>query len=113
MKYVVMFTRGDWEDTAPEAERQRIYDEIGQWWGQLAGQGKIVGGHQLQPPQTATTVVFNNGRSTIVDGPFMEAKEAIGGYGVFDVADLDEALALVRTFPSPQNKAEVRPVLER
>lgn len=113
MKYVVMFTRGDWEDSAPEAERQRIYGEIGRWWGELASRGKIVGGHQLQPPETATTVVLSNGRSTIVDGPFMESKEGIGGYGVFDVTDLDEVIALVRTFPSPQSKAEVRPVLER
>ena len=113
MKYMVLFTRADWEDTAPEAERQQLYAAVGEWWGRLASQGKIVEGYQLQPAQTATTVVLDHGASTIIDGPFMEAKETIGGYGIFEVADLDEALALARTFPSPSGKVEVRPVVER
>ena len=113
MKYMVLFTRADWEDGAPEDERQQHYAEIGEWWGRLASQGKIVEGHQLQPAQTSTTVVLDHGQSTIIDGPFMEAKETIGGYGIFEVADLDEALALVRSFPSPTGKAEVRPVVQR
>ncbi|MGH2366299.1 MAG: YciI family protein [Chloroflexota bacterium] len=43
----------------------------------------------------------------------MDAKEAIGGYGILEAADLDEALAVVRTFPVPDGKAEVRAVIER
>ena len=113
MKYMVMFTRADWEDTAPEAERQQLYARIGEWWGRLAGQGKIVEGYQLQPAQTATTVVLDHGASTIIDGPFMEAKETIGGYGIFEVADLDEAIAIARTCPVPIGKVEIRPVVER
>jgi hypothetical protein len=113
VKYMAMFTRADWEDTAPEAERQRRYDAIGEWWGRLAAQGKIVEGHQLQPPHTATTVVLNGDHPQVIDGPFMEAKETIGGYGIFEVADLDEAMALVRSFPSPTGRVEVRPVIER
>lgn len=111
MQYVMMLTRGEWEDTAPAEDRGKIYAEIQKWWGGLAAQGKIVGGHQLQSPETATTVVLDGGRSQIVDGPFMEAKEVIGGYGVLDVADLDEAVAIVRTFPSPSGKVEIRPVI--
>ena len=49
----------------------------------------------------------------MIDGPLMEAKETIGGYAIVDVADLDEAIAIFRTFPSPEGKAEVRPVVER
>ncbi len=113
MKYMVMFTRAAWEDTGPVDEQHKRYTQIGEWWGKLAAQGKIGEGHQLQPPHTATTVVLNRGQSQIMDGPFMEAKEAIGGYGIFEVADLDEAIALVRTFPSPESKAEIRPVLQR
>ena len=113
MKYVVLLTRAEWEDTVPEAERQKRYAAIGEWWGRQVAQGKMVGGHQLQPPETATTVVFNSGGSQLIDGPYMEAKEAIGGYGILDVADLDEALAIVRSFPSVNSKAEIRPVIER
>jgi hypothetical protein len=113
MKYMVMLTRGEWEDTASEGDRQRMYAEIGEWWGRQAAQGKIVEGHQLQPANTATTVVLNRGESRLIDGPFMEAKETIGGYAIVDVADLDEAIALFRAFPSPSGRAEIRPVVER
>ncbi|MDQ6637654.1 MAG: YciI family protein [Candidatus Dormibacteraeota bacterium] len=114
MKYMLLLTRGEWEDTGPEDERQRIYAEIGEWWAKLASQGKMVGGHQLQPPHTATTLVLNARReATVVDGPFMEAKESVGGYGILEAADLDEALTIARTFPSPSSKVEVRPVIQR
>jgi hypothetical protein len=113
MKYMVMLTRGEWEESASEAERQRTYAEIGEWWGGQVARGKIVEGHQLQPPQTATTVVLDHGDSKLIDGPFMEAKETIGGYAIVDVADLDEAIAIFRTFPSPASKAEIRPVVQR
>ncbi|MDQ6898837.1 MAG: YciI family protein [Candidatus Dormibacteraeota bacterium] len=114
MKYMLLLTRGEWEDSAPAEEQQRIYAEIGEWWAKLASEGKMVGGHQLQPPHTATTLVLNARReATVVDGPFMEAKESVGGYGILEAADLDEAMAIARTFPSPSSKVEVRPVLER
>jgi hypothetical protein len=114
MKYVVMLTRGAWEDAGSEDARQKRYAEIGEWWGKHAAQGQIVGGHQLQPPASATTLVFNNrGESRLIDGPFMEAKEAIGGYAIVEAANLDEAIAIFRSFPSPDSKAEIRPVLER
>jgi hypothetical protein len=114
MKYVVMLTRGAWEESGSEEERHQAYATIGEWWGGQVAQGKIVGGHQLQEPHTATTVVYGGaGTSTLVDGPFMEAKESIGGYAVIDVANLDEAIAIWRTFPSRDSKAEIRPVVER
>ena len=113
MKYMLLLTRGEWQESGPEEERERVYAQIMEWWGRLAGQGKIVEGHQLQPPDTATTVVLDGGQSTLIDGPFMEAKEAIGGYGIVDVADLDEAIAIARSFPMPDGKVEVRPVVPR
>ena len=113
MKYMLMFTRAEWEDNAPKEEQQKLYAAIGEWWGRLRGQGKITEGHLLQPAHTATTVVLGSGQSTILDGPFMESKETIGGYGIVDVADLDEAIAIARSFPSPAGKVEVRPIVPR
>ena len=46
------------------------------------------------------------------NGPFL-ASQAVGGHGIFDVASIDEAVALLRTFPAPSGKLEIRPVLER
>ncbi len=113
MKYMLLLTRGEWQENGPEEERQRVFGEIAEWWGRLRSEGRMVGGHQLQPPDTATTIVLENGRSVLLDRPLMEAKEAIGGYGILEAADLDEALAIARTLPTPDGKVEVRAVIER
>jgi hypothetical protein len=94
----------------PEEVLSDSYAKIGAWFGQNSD--KLVITHQLQPPSTATTVRFKDGQAVVSDGPFMEAKEVIGGFAVFDVADLDAALELARTWPA-QGTVEVRPVVER
>lgn len=113
MKYMLLLTRGEWQETGSDEERDAIFAEITQWWQQQYATGKMVTGQQLQPPDTATTVVIERGQSVLVDRPLMEAKEAIGGFGILDAANLDEALAIARTFPVPDGKIEVRPVVER
>jgi hypothetical protein len=113
MKYMLLLTRGEWQENGPEAEREKVFANVGQWFAQLRTEGKIVASHQLQPPETATTVVLDGGQSVLLDRPLMEAKEAIGGYGILEVADLDEAIAVARSFPTPDGKVEVRAVVER
>ena len=112
MRYMVMLTRGVWEDTGTEDERQRAYGEIREWWAGQVAQGKIIEGQRLQPADTSTTLVLRHGEARLIDGPFMETKETIGGYAIVDVADLDEAIAMFRGFPCPDGKAEIRPVVE-
>jgi hypothetical protein len=113
MKYVMLLVdeAGAWE-AIPEAKRNEIYGRIGQWWGDLSEKGKIVEGHQLQPTHTATTVRHNGGAPVVTDGPFAESKETIGGYGVLSVANLDEAIAIAKSWPGG-GKVELRPVVER
>ena len=113
MKYVLLITQGEWYSTSTESERAESMQKIAAWWGQMFASGKMVAGHQLQSPETATTVVIERGQSTLLDRPLMEAKEAIGGFGILDVADLDEAVAIARTMPQPDGKVEVRPIIER
>lgn len=113
MKYMLLLTRGEWQESGSDKEKDAVFAEITQWWGRQYAEGKMVAGHQLQAPDTATTVVIERGRSVLIDRPLIEAKEAIGGYGVLEAADLDEALAIARTFPVPDGKVEVRPVVER
>ncbi len=88
-------------------------ERVTAWWEKQFASGKMVGGQQLQSPDTATTVVIERGKHTLLDRPLMEAKEAIGGFGILDVADIDEALALVKTMPHPDGKVEIRPILDR
>ncbi|HLQ61073.1 MAG TPA: YciI family protein [Candidatus Acidoferrales bacterium] len=111
MKYMLLFIGSDerWEGM-PEKERQEHYRRIGEWWGEHSQAGRIVGGEELQAARTATTVRFQNGKPVVTDGPFVEAKERIGGFALVDVPDLDAALELAKTWPA-QGAVEVRPVV--
>ncbi len=113
MKYMLLITQGEWFANGGEAERGKAMEKVVDWWGKQFASGKMVGGHQLQSPDTATTVVIERGRFTVLDRPLMEAKEAIGGFGILEAADMDEALAIVKTMPQPDGKVELRPILER
>jgi hypothetical protein len=110
---MLLITQGDWFADGSAAERDAAMTQVVDWWGRMFASGKMVEGHQLQPPETATTVVIEHGRTWLLDRPLMEAKEAIGGYGVLEAADLDEALAIVRSMPQPDGRVEVRPIIER
>ena len=115
MKYMMLIAGSEeaWSGLSDE-EEHRLMGEIGQWWGEQAAAGRIVEGYQLQPVATATTVRPNGspGGPTVTDGPFIDAKEVVGGYGILDVANLDEAIALASGWPGP-DLLEIRPVIER
>jgi hypothetical protein len=114
MKYVLMFC-ADGEDVKrfaemSEQERAAQFARVGAWFGEH--RSKIIGGRQLAPPPTATTVRFDpDGEPLLTDGPFLESSEVIGGYAEVEVADLDEALRMAKTWP-PRGAVEIRPVLE-
>lgn len=114
MKYVLMFTTTPELDAAVPPERaQEVYGRIYQWFQDNAD--KIgESGAELQPVETATTVKHGEAGPVVVDGPFSEAKEVVGGFTVIDVPDMDAAVALVKTWPSlelPGIAIEIRPMV--
>lgn len=113
MKYVLLLTRGAWQEEGTDDVRAEVFGRIVEWFTKYRSDGTIVESHQLQEPHTATTVVVDRGEASMIDRPLLEAKEAIGGYAIVEVADLDAALELARSFPVPDGKVEVRPVVER
>jgi hypothetical protein len=71
------------------------------------------GGEALQPTPSATTVRVRDGKTLVTDGPYAETKEALGGFYLVDVKDLDEALELAAMIPGAARGAiEVRPIWE-
>jgi len=79
----------------------------------LRDRGIYLGGEALQPNPTATTVRVKDGKTIITDGPFIEAKEALGGFYLVEARDLDDALELAAACPGAKWGAiEVRPVWE-
>lgn len=114
MKYMMLIAGSEeaWSRMSEEESGQLMH-KIGAWWGEQAAAGRIVEGHQLQPVATATTVRPNgNGGATVTDGPFIDAKEVVGGYGILEVENLDEAIALASEWPGP-DVLEIRPIIER
>ncbi|MGH7578173.1 MAG: YciI family protein [Longimicrobiales bacterium] len=111
MKYVLLFV--DTEEFSEkleamgEAERERAFQRVHQWMAEHAG--RIRGGSKLQAPDTATTVRLDGGEPIITDGPFVEGKEVVSGFVEIDVADLDEALRMVKTWPGCP-VVEIRPI---
>ena len=75
----------------------------------------VLGGHQLQGPDTATTVRVQDGQTLTTDGPFAETKEVVGGYYLYEADDLDAAIELAARIPAARmgGAIEVRPVVER
>jgi hypothetical protein len=117
MKYVLMYVdTPDQLEAVPAERRQEVYQQIYAWFGEH-GAAFTDSGAELQPPSTATTVRSggDGAAPVVVDGPYSEAKERIGGFSVIDVPDLDAAIALVRTWPSlqlPGVSVEIRPMVE-
>jgi hypothetical protein len=112
VKYVLLFVdteqfANDLEAMAP-ADRDRAFERVHQWFADHAG--AIRDGSKLQPPDTATTVRLDGGgEPMITDGPFVEGKEVVSGYVEVDVADLDEALRMVKSWPGCP-VVEIRPL---
>ena len=111
MKYMLLLVRDDaeWEALGEDG---RDMASIMEFWAGLAQEGKVLGGNQLQPSNTATTVSWEDGAPVVTDGPFIEAKETVAGFGIIDVADRDEAVAIAKRWPGKFHKVEVRPLAD-
>lgn len=115
MKYVLMFTSRPDLDAAVDPDRAKeVYQQVYDWFGTHADHITDTGA-ELHPVTTATTVKHGDAEPVVVDGPFNEAKEVIGGFTVVDVPDMDAAVAITKTWPMlslPGTSVEIRPMVE-
>jgi len=101
-------------DSASAEDWNRMMEAHGAFAQAVVSQGgKILGGEALQPTAMATSVRGDaSGDPVVTDGPFVETKEALGGYYVLDAADLDQAIAFAKLCPAPAGGVEVRPIMD-
>jgi hypothetical protein len=94
----------------PEEEKQAVYAA----YKEINDTPGVSPGVQLQPAETATTVRVQDGRTLTTDGPFVEIKEAIAGYLMFEADDIDAAIELASRIPAARmgGAIEVRPIAE-
>ncbi|MBI2687725.1 MAG: YciI family protein [Acidobacteria bacterium] len=93
-----------------QAEQEQAQAAYGAFTEALNSAGIRVGSHRLQPSTTSTTVKVANGKTQVLDGPFIDSKEQLGGYYLIDVPDLDAALSWAARCPGASHgTVEVRP----
>jgi hypothetical protein len=118
MKYMLLIHQGDAPTPRSPDEWDKLSDdEKNAVYGDYQAINETPGvspGLQLQPPETATTVRVKDGKTLTTDGPFVEIKEAIGGYLLFEADDLDAVIELAARIPAARmgGAIEVRPIVE-
>lgn len=112
MKYVLLFVETEQYaknlEAMDQADRDRAFMLAGQWFMEHAD--KVKGGSKLRPRDTATTVRLDGGGDPVIlDGPFVEGKEVVSGYAEVEADNLDEVLAMVKSWPGCP-VVEIRPL---
>ena len=116
MKYMLLIHQGDtptprdpeaWARLS-EAEQAAVFSDY-QAINQTPG---VTSGEQMAGPESATTVRVKDGQTLVTDGPFVEMKEALGGYLFFEADDLDAAIELAARIPAARHGGgiEIRPI---
>lgn len=118
MKFLLLIHQGDTPTPRdPEAwgrlsedEQKRVFAA----YGEINQSPGVTPGVQMQDPEAAVTVRVRDGETLSSDGPFVDVKEALGGYLLFDADDIDAAIALAAKVPAAWlgGAVEVRPVVE-
>jgi|SRR3954452_25253691 len=112
MEYLLLLYSNEegWVRMTPE-QQQQGYAAYMAYSEALKKAGVYKGSNRLRPVASATTVRVTDGKSQVLDGPYVESKEQLGGYFMIEVPDLDTALAWAARCPGASHgTVEVRPV---
>lgn len=113
MKFL-MFVCWDAKKMDAQAEPDRTQphaEESFPWLDDLRARGSWITGDQLAPPRRARTVRVRDGKPIVTDGPFVESKEAVGGFDIIECGSLEEAVAIAAAHPVARTGTiEVRPL---
>lgn len=114
MQYLLtLYAReADWA-AMTEAEQEQGAAAYGAFTQALTAAGALAGRNRLQPTSTATTVRIANGKTQVLDGPYADTKEQLGGYYLIEAPNLDAAMSWAARCPTAAHGVvEVRPIWE-
>jgi hypothetical protein len=114
MKYLLMIYSDEarWK-AASKTETEQMHAAYMAYTEALRNAGVLVGGERLRPTDAGTTVRLVNGKNQVLNGPYAETKEQLGGFYMIDVSDLDAALSWAARCPGASyGTMEVRPIWE-
>jgi hypothetical protein len=111
MKFAMVIVKSDEAEVPGPGERE--FEDLVRWWADLRAGGNVVASARLAPRNTARTVSWRDREPIVTDGPYLEAKETVGGFLVVDVESDAEALEIAKGWPARDGwRIEVRPVAE-
>lgn len=99
----------------PSPELNQLFIDMGKFNEELVKAGVLVAGDGLKPSSKGKRVAFDGPSRTVIDGPFAETRELVAGYWLWEVKDMDEAVAWVKRCPNPMfgpSEIEIRPLFE-
>ena len=111
MKYMLLIYLD--ENAITQVERDQCYKDSAAYASKLHETGHFLGTAPLYPTSTATSVRVKDGKRVVVDGPFAETREQLGGFFLIDAKDLDEAIDIAGRVPAGRwGTVEIRPIIE-
>lgn len=113
MKYIALIYSNEETDPVPGTDEfNQLMMEYQAATKVFQDDGVMVAGDPLQSVNTATTIRIRDGKTNMTDGPFVETKEQLGGYYIFECDNLDDALKYGAMIPSAKyGSIEVRPIM--
>jgi hypothetical protein len=101
MKYICLgYYDAGKHQAMSEAEQHAMFDECCEYNDHLRANAHVVAEAALEPPETAMTLYWKNGKVATTDGPYAETKEQLGGIGILEARDMNHAVQLVAQHPS-------------
>ena len=112
---VIVFVKATEDSERGEMPSTELLEAMGKYNEELAAAGIMVSGDGLKPSSQGKRIAFDGPSRTVIDGPFAETKELVAGFWVWNVRDMDEAVAWAKRCPNPMpgpSELEIRPFHE-
>src|SRR5690606_22779892 len=112
---VLVFVKATEDSAQGRMAPPELLEAMGRFNEELVNAGIMLGGDGLRPSSEGKRVAFDGPNRTVIDGPFAETRELVAGYWIWEVKDMDEAVAWVKRCPNPMfgpSEIEIRPVYE-
>jgi len=112
MKYMLLIYSNEKQmATGNQADAEKVLGAYGAYSQAMQKAGVMVGGDRLRPTDASTSVKVANGKTQVLNGPYAESREQLGGYYMIEVPDLDAAISWASRCPGASHgTVEVRPI---
>jgi len=112
MKYAILiYSAESYWDSLGETEREQIIADHGAMQEKMRADGAFLGASRLMDTTTASTLVHRSGGGELIDGPFAETKEQLGGFYLVECEHLDQVIDYAQMISSDKGAIEIRPVM--